>query len=292
MKVLVVGLGQLGSALSTTSWPDGLKIVGKGHADLDIADQEAVRREMTEGYGLVVNAAAYTAVDNAEHQPDEAWRANAIGPRNIASACAATSIPMIHVSTDYVFDGTKEGAYRVDDTVHPINVYGKSKEAGEQAVRSELGQHIILRTAWLYSDRGSNFVRTILRLLDERDELQIVADQKGAPTSAADLAAAIVSIAEQLLLKERSDAWGTYHMTNSGNATWFELARAIADWRIAHARRSSPIRPITTKDYPTPARRPANSVLDCSKLNEVFSVSPRPWRQALADTLMSLHRES
>src|SRR5712691_6405024 len=221
MKLLVLGAGgQVGHELCRRAWPAG--------------------------HGIA-------AFDRAESEPDIAWASNCTGPANLAVACHDAAIPLIHLSTDYVFDGSKLGAYREDDPVEPLGVYGKSKEAGDQAVRGVLAHHVILRTAWVYSAHGRNFVKTMLRLAGERPVLRVVADQIGSPTSAADIAAAIAAIAQQLNAGNRS--WGTYHFAGGGAVTWHGFAEAI--FELAAPRRGPPplVEAIATADYPTPDRR-------------------------------------
>ncbi len=288
MKVLVLGAGgQVGRELCRHSWPEDTRLVAIDHAGLDITSREVVFAVITDiRPDIVVNAAAYTAVDRAESEPEAAWAANCIGPGNIAAACRKSGISLIHISTDYVFDGTQSGAYREGDPVNPLGVYGASKEAGERAVRRALREHIILRTAWVYSKHRHNFVKTMLRLAGEHQVLRVVRDQIGSPTSAADIADAIVQIAQ--CIANGNTAWGTYHFTGAGAVTWHGFAEAIFDsasrWRGPPPRVES----ITTADYPTPAQRPSNSVLDCSRINAAFGMQPRPWRAALAEVIEEL----
>src|SRR3954453_9780915 len=288
MKVLVLGAGgQVGRELCRYSWPEDTRLVAIDHAGLDITSREAVFAVITDiRPDIVVNAAAYTAVDRAESEPEAAWAANCIGPGNIAAACRKSGISLIHISTDYVFDGTKSGAYREDDPVNPLGVYGASKEAGECAVRAVLSEHIILRTAWVYSEHGHNFVKTMLHLARERPVLRVVRDQIGSPTSAADIAGAITQLAQ--CITNGNAAWGTYHFAGAGAVTWHGFAEAIFD--LASCWRGPPprVESITTADYPTPARRPGNSVLDCSRINAAFGMQPRPWRAALAEVIEEL----
>jgi dTDP-4-dehydrorhamnose reductase len=292
VKLLMLGAGgQVGHELRRLPWPSGYRIAAFDHADLDIADSglvnTAVARERPD---IVVNAAAYTAVDLAETEQAAAFAANATGPANLAEACRQAAIPLIHLSTDYVFDGSKPGAYREDDPVNPLGVYGASKAAGERAVREALPEHIILRTAWLYAAHGHNFVRTMLRLAAERPVVRVVADQVGSPTSAADLATAIATIVGRI--KAGKGRWGTYHFTGGGAVSWYGFAEAIFD--LATPWRGPPPRidAIGTIDYPTPARRPKNSVLDCAKIGEAYGIVPRPWRAALADVIREIYSTS
>lgn len=288
MRLLVLGAGgQVGRELCRLRWPAGYRIAACDHATLDIAERDQVAAAIArEKPGLVINAAAYTAVDRAESEAAAAWAANCTGPANLAAACREAGVPLIHLSTDYVFDGEKTGAYREDDPVAPLGVYGASKEAGERAVRAALPQHVIVRTAWVYSAHGRNFVTTMLRLAGERPVLRVVADQCGSPTSAADLAAALSAIAVRLAAGNA--AWGTYHFANAGRVSWHGFAEAIfelaASWRGPPPR----VEAIATADYPTPARRPKNSLLDCRRIRRTFGVAPRPWRAALAEVVGEL----
>ena len=234
------------------------------------------------GASLVINAAAYTAVDKAESEEDIAYAVNKDGPAYLASACKEAGIPLIHVSTDYVFDGSKKGPYLESDPVSPLGVYGRSKAAGEEEIRSRLQKHIILRTAWLYGIHGSNFVKTMLRLGKERQSLRVVSDQYGCPTYASDLAEAILAISENHL-EGRKIVWGTYHFCGGGFTTWHAFAEEI--FRIACRYQSFNVKeivPIGTSEYPTAAKRPHNSVLDCSLLRKNFGIIPHPWEESLA----------
>ena len=288
MKLLVLGAGgQVGRELCRLRWPNGYSLVALDRPGIDIADRQAVfglvDRERPD---CVINAAAYTAVDRAESEPDAAWAANCKGPANLAAVCAEAEIPLVHLSTDYVFDGTKTGPYREEDPVNPLGVYGKSKEAGDRAIREALPEHVILRTAWVYSAHGHNFVKTMLRLGAERPVLRVVVDQTGSPTSAADIAAAIRDIVRHI--EAGKPRWGTYHFAGAGAVTWHGFAEAIfaeaAPWRGPPPR----VEAIATSEYPTPARRPANSVLDCAKIGEAYGIAPRPWRHALAEVIREL----
>jgi dTDP-4-dehydrorhamnose reductase len=289
MKLLVLGAGgQVGHELYRLAWPAGYSITAFDRSGVDIAQREAVFAAVVrERPDIVINAAAYTAVDRAESEPDIAWASNCTGPANLAAVCRDVGIPLIHLSTDYVFDGSKAGAYREDDPVKPLGVYGKSKEAGDQAVRGALAHHVILRTAWVYSGHGHNFVKTMLRLAGERPVLRVVADQIGSPTSAGDIAAAIAAIVQQL--DAGNSSWGTYHFAGGGAVSWHGFAQAI--FELAFPWRGPPplVEAITTADYPTPARRPANSVLDCRRIGEAFRIVPRPWREALAEVIAELY---
>jgi dTDP-4-dehydrorhamnose reductase len=282
MRVLIIGAGgQVGHELMRAAWPTHATVTGLARADLDITDRSAVVSAMrNDPWDLVVNVAAFTAVDRAESERDAAFAVNRDGAANVAQACASRGIPLVHLSTDYVFDGTKAGAYTEDDPIAPLNVYGASKAAGEHAVRASLAEHIIVRTSWVYGARGHNFVKTMLRLGGERDELAIVDDQWGNPTAAADIAAAIVGIAARLR------RWGTYHYCGAGTTTWYRLAVRI--FELWSPRRRPSLRPIASAEYPTPARRPANSALDCRRIVEAFGVARPRWEDSLARVLAEL----
>lgn len=234
---------------------------------------------------VVVNAAAYTAVDKAESDADAAFRINAEAPAAVAGACAASGALLVHYSTDYVFDGSATRPYREDDATSPLGVYGASKLAGEAAIRASGARHAILRTAWVYASHGKNFLLTMLRLASERDELRVVADQVGAPTPAAWIADATAA-----LIRAGVAQSGTWHLTAGGATSWHGFAEAIID--DAHARgliaRKPRVVAIPTSDYPTPARRPAYSVLDTAKLRHDFGVEPPHWRDGLRRTLEAL----
>ena len=287
MKILLVGSrGQLGWELLSATKECGLDCEGLDTPRFDLSDKEAVEGTVKgEKFSLVVNAAAYTAVDKAESERDQALAVNAEGPRYLALACAKNNIPLIHISTDYVFDGSKETAYTESDPISPIGAYGESKAAGEAAVRSNLNKHIILRTSWLYSTHGNNFVKTILRLAAEREELRVVADQYGCPTYAADLAAAILHIAAQIRTA-RAIPWGIYHFCGKGVTTWHGFAEKICQIGSKHMPlKVKAIKPISTEEYPTPAKRPHYSVLDCSKIERFLGVRTRPWPESLVEML-------
>jgi dTDP-4-dehydrorhamnose reductase len=292
MKLLVLGAaGQIGHELCLRLWPADYQVAGFDRGEVDITRPESIAEAMRrEGPGIVVNAAAYTAVDRAETEPELAWAINASGPGHLAAACKTAAIPLIHISTDYVFDGSKEGPYREDDPVNPLGIYGRSKEAGDRAVQEALTEHVILRTAWVYSAHGHNFVRTMLRLAAERPVLRVVADQIGSPTSAADVAAAIAAIVQRLAAGD--EHWGTYHFAGGGSVTWHGFAEAI--FELAAPWRGPPpkVEAITTAEYPTPARRPANSVLDCRLIGAAFGIEPRPWCEALAEVIRELYESA
>jgi dTDP-4-dehydrorhamnose reductase len=277
--IVVLGSnGQLGQELSREARTANIPLHGLTKDTLDIADEVAVDRTIGAlAPSLIVNAAAYTKVDAAEDNWAAAYRTNVDGAAAIAYACAARNIPLIHISTDYVFDGTKSGAYTETDPTTPINAYGRSKAAGEAAVRQISPQHIILRTAWLYGEFGTNFLKTILRLSQEREELRIVADQFGCPTSTGDLARAILAIAPSAI--GGTAPWGTYHFVGDGQTTWHGFAQHIVATQAAVTHKSPKVAPIATHEFPTRATRPANSVLDSSLFVSAFGIKPAPWKQ-------------
>ncbi|KAF1709298.1 dTDP-4-dehydrorhamnose reductase [Pseudoxanthomonas kalamensis DSM 18571] len=235
---------------------------------------------------VVVNAAAYTAVDRAETEPEAAYHANAEAPASLAQACASCGALLVHYSTDYVFDGTRTRPYREDDPTSPLGVYGASKLAGEQAIRNSGARHLIFRTAWVYASHGRNFMRTMLRLAGERDELRVVADQVGTPTSAT----LIADVTAQILGQPFRES-GLWHLTATGQTSWHGFAEAIVGQ--AHERgliaRMPTIVPITTAEYPTLAKRPVYSCLDTSRLREGFAIDLSPWEQSLRRVLRDIH---
>ncbi len=287
MKLLVFGQsGQLARALAAA---EAGPCLGRDQADLSVPGSaaEAVHAHAPD---VVINAAAYTAVDQAEDDRAAAFRINGEAVGEIAGATAETGAAMIHISTDYVYDGTKQGPYREDDPVAPINAYGASKLAGERAARSANPRTVILRTAWVYAPWGRNFVTTMLRLGSERERISVVDDQIGSPTSAIDLAEACLAIAPRLAGASASAThWGAHHFAGAGApASWAAFAAEI--FRIADclARATPVIDAIPGADYPTAARRPVNSALDCAKFTRTFGLSPPPWRQSLRRDVLAL----
>jgi dTDP-4-dehydrorhamnose reductase len=236
---------------------------------------------------VVVNATAYTAVDKAEIDEAAAQNVNGDAVGALARACAARDMPLIHLSTDYVFDGTKAAPYTEDDPPHPVSAYGRSKLAGEVAIRAAGGRHAIVRTSWVYSARGNNFVKTMMRLGKERPEMRVVDDQHGAPTAAASIARAILTMAGRVVQAPAEECSGTFHYTDAGETTWRRFAEAI----FARAGMDVRVIPITAADYPTPARRPANSRLDCAKIERVYAVARPRWQDGLARVMDELNGE-
>jgi dTDP-4-dehydrorhamnose reductase len=285
--LLAGGAGQVGTELRARA-PGHWRIAAPASRELDIARADQVAAALAaRPWSLIVNAAAYTQVDRAEDEVEAAWRANALGPAILAGGAARAGVPLIHLSTDYVFDGKKPAPYVEDDPVAPLGVYGASKEGGEQAVRTAHPRHVILRTAWVVSPHGANFIKTMFRLAAERPALRVVDDQHGSPTSAGDLAEALVAVGERLIADPAAPA-GTYHFANAGEATWRELAQAAFEVRAAHGLPAPAIEPIATADYPTRARRPANSRLSTAMLQRDYGITPRPWREAVRDVVEAL----
>ncbi|MDQ6976062.1 MAG: dTDP-4-dehydrorhamnose reductase [Mariprofundaceae bacterium] len=291
MKVFITGCyGQVGQELMAMAAKCGYEAMGFDRDTLDITDKQRVQEAIGQHHPhVVINAAAYTAVDKAENDGEAALAVNATAVRYLAEVCDSMNIPFVHISTDYVFDGSNVGAYVENDTPSPLGVYGETKLAGEQAVRKHCAMYYILRTSWVFSSHGNNFVKTMLRLGLERKELGVVADQYGKPTSAHEIARVIY-----LILKSNKQAWGTYHMAQPEVTTWFGFAEAI----FTEARsqglnlKLSTCHAISTEDYPTPAKRPANSELDCSKLAATFSIQLNPWSESLRAVIQSIRCET
>ena len=284
MRLVVTGReGQVVRSLAERARGSDIEVVQLGRPELDLAGDsnsivvaiEAARPD------VVVSAAAYTQVDKAESEPDLAFAANEAGPRALAQAASKFGVPLIHLSTDYVFDGSKASPYVEEDPTGPSGVYGASKLGGEQAVLSEHPDSAVLRTAWVYSPFGSNFVKTMLRLAGDRDEVGVVADQRGNPTSALDIADGILNVASNLHRSADPNLRGLFHMTAAGEASWAEFADAIFRAASEEGGPSARVRPIATVDYPTPAKRPANSRLDSGKLERVHGVRLPDWHPSL-----------
>ena len=285
MKLLVFGkTGQVATELARLAGPD-LMVTCIAREIVDLADPgRAADAIAWADADAVINAAAYTAVDRAEEEEPLARAINAEAPGAMAQAAAARGLPFLHISTDYVFDGAKDGAWVETDPVAPLGAYGRTKLAGEEAVAAAGGPHAILRTAWVFSATGSNFVKTMLRVGRDRDRLTVVADQHGGPTAAADIAAALVAMARALVAGQ--GASGIFHFCGAPATTWHGFASAIfarTGWQ------STPeIAPITTADWPTPATRPANSMLDCTRIAEIFGIDQPDWRTSLDSVLKEL----
>jgi dTDP-4-dehydrorhamnose reductase len=278
MRIFVTGeKGQLARCLAdVTRGYDAYDMVFAGRPGFDLANAaDAERHVVALRPDMIVNAAAYTAVDKAEAEPADALAINRDGAAAMARAAAKLDIPLIHVSTDYVFAGDKPAPYVETDATGPMGLYGQSKLEGEIVVREVTDKHLILRTAWVYSVYGANFVKTMLRVGAGKPELRVVDDQIGNPTSAHDLAAAIISVCQKTL--DGSTRWGTYHMAGQGEVTWFGFAQRIFAAAGQSGFNAPRLVPIATQDYPTPAKRPANSRLDCAKLKAAFGVQLPPW---------------
>ncbi len=291
MRLLIFGSnGQLGRDLMAQARARGWQPVGADLPACDITQARSLNQAFDAAgrIGVVINAAAYTAVDAAESDIETAFAVNRDAVALMAQACARHGTPLIHVSTDYVFDGLKTSPYLPEDPVNPQGVYGRSKAEGEAALRRHWERHVIVRTSWLFGLYGANFVKTMLRLGKERDTLRVVDDQVGCPTYAADLAAALLEIAAQDA--DRHDAWGTYHFCNEVPVTWYAFTRRILALARPYERlRTTEILPILTTHYPLPAPRPPFSVLDCTGLEHTFGITRRPWEEALKEMLGALY---
>ncbi|HCP53919.1 MAG: dTDP-4-dehydrorhamnose reductase [Pseudomonadaceae bacterium] len=287
MRVLITGAqGQVGQELIRLA-PAGFTIAGFGSNELDISNPGQVVSRIGEFKPqLIINAAAYTAVDKAETDSERAYAVNAKGAENLAASAATHGIPLLHISTDYVFSGDASAPYKETDPTGPTGVYGASKLAGELAVAKQCAQHVIMRTSWVFGAHGNNFVKTMLRLAQSRDELGVVADQHGCPTSAASIAKALWSLASQYSNKGNLN-WGIYHFSNMPATTWHGFAEEIFSQAVALKQlpRAPKVNPINTVDFPTPARRPAWSVMDCSLIEEKLTIEQSDWREELAEIL-------
>lgn len=290
MTVLVIGSsGQLAWSLAEIEHDD-LRVVTLGRPEIDLTDAGSLEQAVQDHKpDFVVNAAAYTAVDKAEEDETQAFALNAEGPAQLARLCQARTIPLVHISTDYVFDGSGTRPYIESDPVAPLGVYGASKLEGERLVAHACPRHIILRTSWVYSPFGSNFVKTMLRLAGERDELGIVNDQVGNPTYAPHLAAAILDMLPTLRNEpQESSIWGVYHIAGSGETSWHGFAIEVFRQSQMWGGETAIVQSIMTKDFPTPAKRPANSRLDSAKLYEIFHIRLPDWRVGVADCVERL----
>ena len=299
MKILVLGAnGQVGSELGAqldgvlSLERDRFTIIFASRSDVDVTDSHALRDFLGHHEpNWVINATAYTSVDSAESEVSQAYNVNEHAVRVLADYCATYNSNLIHISTDYVFDGRGNLPFREDSKVAPLGVYGATKLAGEEAIRSILERHIILRTAWVFGASGDNFVKTMLRLAETRSELGVVGDQHGAPTSARGIARAIATLLSQMYQAGNADKrWGTYHYTGKPFVSWAEFAceiffRALQLGMISN---TTTVNAIATEQYPTPAKRPHNSRLDCSKIKETFGIEPDNWHQSLEEMLCEI----
>jgi len=285
------GAGQIGLELQAAAWPDGVVVHAPARADLDISDVASVKAAFASTpFAAVINSAAYTAVDRAEIDVASAFLVNAIGPAILAEVTREAGVPLVQVSTDYVFDGSKCDSYVETDPTGPLGVYGASKLAGELAVRSGNLRSLVLRTAWVVSAHRSNFLKTMLRLADDRDALRIVDDQYGCPTSARDIADALKTITLKTIGDPMSPT-GIYHFVNAGETSWAGLAREIFSRSASTGGPVATVDGIDSTDYPTTARRPINSRLSSAKIARDFSISPRSWQLAVAEIVTELNSE-
>lgn len=283
MRVLVTGCnGQVGHCL-VNQLTDNAELLAVDRAEVDITDRDAVFQAVTEFKpNFIINAAAHTAVDKAEEEVELSYAINCDGPRYLAEAAKFISATVLHISTDYVFPGNKEGEYAEDDETGPLGVYGESKLAGEIALAEANEKHIILRTAWVFGEHGNNFVKTMLRLGKNRDALSIVGDQFGGPTYAGDIAGALIEIMNQLNQTNDSSKYGVYHFSGKPHVSWFDFAQLIFEEAEHKQLLSAPtLSSITTDMYPTPAARPENSKMNCAKINSVFGINASDWQQAI-----------
>ena len=287
------GGGQLGRAMiAAANGSEDIVLRSVARAEADFTRPDEVARAVRDANAdFVINSVAYTAVDKAEGEQVLATMINANTVHELAIACAKRGLPLIHVSTDYVFDGAKPAPYNENDVANPLNIYGKTKLAGEQAIQSATSEHIIVRTSWVYSAHGSNFVKTMLRLGAEREIIKVVNDQYGAPTSASDLAAAILAIVKRVIDGVGTEGFGIFHYTGGGETNWHEFATAIKAGAQTWRPFTAGLEPIPAEHYSTAARRPINSRLACDKIRRIYGVETRPWRVALERVLAELRSQ-
>ncbi len=292
MKIVVIGSkGMLAQDLIPRLRNADIEVIGLDLPELDITRSEDISHRINiESPFCVINCAAYTAVDKAESEPDIAFAVNRDGSANLALACNKLNIPLLHISTDFVFNGNSKQPYSEDNIAEPLSIYGLSKWEGEQAIRASHSKHIIIRTAWLFSTHGKNFMKTMLRLAHEREEISVVNDQFGCPTWTGDLADALLTIVLKLKDKDNFNHWGTYHFCGSGHTTWYGFTCAIVDEAQKYdSLKVRSIRPINTGHYPTQAQRPVWSVLNTEKITSIFGIYPLPWKKALSEVIKMLY---
>lgn len=294
MRILITGcLGQLGCELVRQANDLDFEVFGLDVPEIDITDLKRTEKMVSEIQpNLLINAAAYTAVDKAESEADLALSVNKEGPANLAESCRKKGIPLIHISTDFVFDGKKDSPYVETDPISPLGVYGETKAEGEKAVRAAIEKHVIIRTAWLYGSEGYNFVKTMLKLGRKNEEIRVVSDQHGSPTSAKDLAEAVLDISQRIRHGE-DVSWGTYHYCGRGITSWHGFAVKIFELASMYdKKRMTPtVHPIPTAEYPTPARRPAFSALNCDLIREKFGIHTKPWEESLEVVIEQLVKQ-
>jgi dTDP-4-dehydrorhamnose reductase len=290
MRVLLLGAtGQVGQEIRLLDFPDNIEFIAPPRSVVDLNDPESIASVIAAGpWAAVINAAGYTDVDQAESEPIVAYSVNSFAPSRLATETARRGIPLIHISTDYVFDGHKGTPYVEHDKTNPLNVYGRSKLVGEEAIRASNPRHIVLRTSWVYSPFRNNFVKTILRLAAKEQRISIVTDQRGCPTAAQDLAIACRAIALGCALDPEKIPYGIYHFAGEGDTTWFEFAETILQMVYRKTTRVPQILPITTAEHPRLAVRPADSRLDCTAIARCLDIIRRPWREALEKTINRL----
>ena len=291
MKILITGAqGQVGKELVSIANQRGFDVIAAGQTELDITQLKNIKSYFeVHQPDLVINAAAYTAVNKAEEEQDIAYAINRDGAANLAAVSKEKNIPLLHISTDYVFDGTKSEAYSENDAVSPLGIYGISKWQGEETIRQTLPEHIILRVAWVFGEQGNNFVKTMLRLAKDRDELSVVADQFGRPSPAKDIAKTLIILAEQYQ-KEKTLEWGTYHYCGDEKVSWCGFAKEILKQAKEQGliEKDIKVNAITTAEYQDPTKRPANSVLDCEKIKNTFGIEMPSWKESLNQVLTEL----
>ncbi len=291
MKILITGAqGQVGKELVSIANQRGFDVIAAGQTELDITQLKNIESYVeVHQPDLVINAAAYTAVNKAEEEQDITYAINRDGTANLAAVSKEKNIPLLHISTDYVFDGTKSEAYSENDAVSPLGVYGISKWQGEETIRQTLPEHIILRVAWVFGAQGNNFVKTMLRLAKDRDELSVVEDQFGRPSPAKDIAKTLIILAEQYQ-KEKTLEWGTYHYCGDEKVSWCGFAKEILKQAKEQGliEKDIKVNAITTAEYQDPTKRPANSMLDCEKIKNTFGIEMPSWKESLNQVLTEL----
>lgn len=291
MKILITGgKGQVGTELTSQALTRDHEVHSYGSKELDITNLEQLKNTVQQVHpDVIINAAAYTAVDKAETEQDIAYAVNAKGSENLATVCKQNDIPLLHISTDYVYDGEKAEPYVESDLPHPTGVYGASKLAGDNHITTIWPKHIILRVSWVFGAQGNNFVKTMLKLAEQRDQLSIVDDQFGAPTSAQAISTCLLDILQHELFNQAGCPWGVYNLQSDPGVTWYGFAREIfqQSQKLGIIDKSMTLKPIPSSEFPTPVKRPANSKLDGGKLQQNFAISPAQWPSDLADMLQN-----